>query len=451
MLTLEKALNLAESALISDYPFSTDRCKLTFSERLVILWEFLLRRFYGSDAGGSYEITAQIDYEADKRMLIPLLMHILLRPDFKDYGVRVNLVLNTPLSQDILDQLRSCGCNVVTNNFSLITACARPSRKIVILCLDHRFFYEYHKPGVDTADILRKFSVKTVSIQHGGSREDSVRGLASSASDIVLVWGRRVFRDLVQTYGVDQRKLRLVGNPLHDGILSLDRRTVISKMEGRYPGFQQALLTKKLVLLATILHYEYMEFKNEQEMYVQYVNQVYDSLDPSRMMLIVKMHPTDIIDPNLYLQLIPPHLAGSVIVVEPGVTGLDVYSLVHISDLLITRASTVAEEALVMGKQVIAFDLIEAGPSKGYKHLEKYKMYRTVYATSKSVLRDAIYTALFSDCNFIRRESAIEDEFTYSLDGNSTDRAARQIIHELFQSAPGSGDLLCRMGLAGRW
>ena len=42
-------------------------------------------------------------------------------------------------------------------------------------------------------------------------------------------------------------------------------------------------------------------------------------------------------------------------------TDLDVYSLLYIADLLITRASTVAEEAVLMGKKVIAFDLIELG------------------------------------------------------------------------------------------
>jgi hypothetical protein len=273
------------------------------------------------------------------------------------------------------------------------------------------------------------FSVKTISIQHGGSREEMVSGLATSASDIVLVWGRRVFRELVQKHRVDQRKLRLVGNPLHDKIVSLDREKIISRIEGHYPGFHKESSTKKIVVLATCLHYEYKDCENEQEMYVQYLRHLYESLDFSRMFLFIKPHPEDPNNP-LYAQLIPPHHVQSVRIVDSGVTDFDVYSLLHIADLFITRASTVAEEALLMGKKVIAFDLIKSGPSKYYKHLEAYGYYHTVYASPQNALRDTISAALLSESNY-KHDIAIGD-FTYLLDGKSTDRAVDEIIDQVF-------------------
>ena len=125
----------------------------------------------------------------------------------------------------------------------------------------------------------------------------------------------------------------------------------------------------------------------------------------------------------------PPHGAGSVYIVDSRVADLDVYSLLHIGDLLITRASTVAEEALVMGKKVIAFDLITSGPSQYYKHLEAYGYYRTVYEYPKNALREAISEALFADYSY-NHDHAISD-FSYLLDGKSTDRAVDAIIDQV--------------------
>jgi hypothetical protein len=433
---LEKVLSWAEALVIPDYPFSAEKSELKLVQRRAILWGFLRRRFAGSGAVKSYEISIFLYSQAGKRMLIPILLRILNRPELAERRIRVNLVHTpryAPLSQDILEQLKSLGCNVATNKLSLIEACIQPRGKVVLICLDQRRFYEFHKAGVDAADTLRRFSVKTISIQHGGSRGDGVSGLASSASDTVLVWGQRVFRELVEKHGVDQRRLRLVGNPLHDIILSLDREKIISRIEGRYPGFNKESSRKKIVVLATCLHTEYMDFENEEEMYIQFLQHVYESLDFSQIFLFVKMHPEDSTAPNLYEQLVPPQCAQSVRIIEAAVAELDVYSLLHIADLLITRASTVAEDALLMGKKVIAFDLIESGPSKNYKHLEAYGFYRTVYASPQSALKEEISAALFSEYDYRRIEVAVSD-ITHLLDGKSTDRAVDETMDQLLTS-----------------
>jgi CDP-glycerol glycerophosphotransferase (TagB/SpsB family) len=238
-----------------------------------------------------------------------------------------------------------------------------------------------------------------------------------------------VFRELLKKHRVDQRKLRLVGNPLHDRLISLDRNKIISRIEERFPGFKDETLGKSIIILATCLHYEYKDFENEEEMYKQFLQHIYQSLDFSRMSLIIKRHPEDLGEPNLYAQLVPGHAAKSIRIVDAAAPELDVYSLLHIADLLITRASTVAEEALLMGKKVVAFDLIKSGPAQNYKHLESYGFYRTVHASPPGALKEAVSVALFSDHD-CRSDFAISD-FTYLLDGKSTDRAASEIISQL--------------------
>ena len=146
------------------------------------------------------------------------------------------------------------------------------------------------------------------------------------------------------------------------------------------------------------------------------------------------MHPLDSGQPNLYLQAIPPELSDTAVtVIEATQTELDIYSLLKISDALITRASTVAEEALMMGKRVVSFDYLVEGPAKGYRHLEEYGVYQTVYPTPESSLRQAIKQAL-TPALLTQASGAAKDlaaEFTYRLDGQSTVRAADALLEDL--------------------
>ena len=109
---LEKILSWAEALLIPDYPFSAEKSELKFVERLAILWGFLRRRFAGSGAAKSYEISVLLYSQAGKRMLIPILLRILNRPDLAERRIRVNLVHTpryAPLSPDILEQIEITG------------------------------------------------------------------------------------------------------------------------------------------------------------------------------------------------------------------------------------------------------------------------------------------------------------------------------------------------------
>jgi CDP-glycerol glycerophosphotransferase (TagB/SpsB family) len=257
------------------------------------------------------------------------------------------------------------------------------------------------------------------------------------------VWGKRVYRQLVEDYGVNASRLRLVGNPLHDSsaqmlldsMNSSKPQSVLQTLCDRYPHLQKQIETKKIVLLASCLHSEYYGYENEQELYQQYIRHIYRSLDFSQMVLLVKMHPLDKKNPNLY-QIAAEELAdtSSIAIIEPEVTELDIYKLLLISDLLLTRCSTVAEEALLANKKVVAFDLFPWGPSQGYKHLEEYGSYTTAYAEPQKQLSTAISQALLSPPESTEKQQdheTIVADITYALDGGSTARAVDAILQEL--------------------
>ena len=341
---LRKSIEPLEFAILSNYYFSLQKY-LKFSDKFKLIRKYLLFRFSSKPLNIQPEVSFFLYSKACERLLIPLLINLLQRPEVRDNKCKINLIVlggihQLRLNPSTIEQLKALGCSVQSDYFSLIRACEQPKNKLVVICLDHRLIYKFHHCGVDTVDKLKEFSVKTISIQHGGTREDSVKELASSASDTIMVWGKRVWRELTQKYGVDSQRVRLVGNPLHDRLTLINLEETRKKLVEIYPQVKAHLSGKKIVLLATCLHTEYRDYENEQELYQQYIRHVYQSLDFSQVLLLVKMHPNDKKEPNLYLQAAQKYSDDSIIIIEPEVMELDFYCLLLISDLLLTRSST---------------------------------------------------------------------------------------------------------------
>lgn len=443
--TIRKIIDPLEAAVLrSDY-FLLQQ-SLNYPDKFSVIWRDLqLRLRFQSDAIQT-EITFLLYSKACERLLIPIILNLLKRPEIEENGIQINLIVlfgihRLKLSPSNLQQLQALECPVQTNYFSLIRACHQPEEKLVVLCLDHRRPYVYHFWGVETVDTLKRFGVKTLSIQHGGTRADSVEDLASAASDVVLIWGRRAYREIVEKYGGDPQRFCIVGNPLHDRLAQINPSEALKRLKECYPTLQSQLPQKRIILLATTLQAEYADWSDEQALYRQYMQQIYSSLDFSKYVLLVKMHPLDSLSPNIYRDEIPDaQVESSVVIIEPSVTELDVYSLLSISELLITRASTVAEEALVMGRRVVAFDLTPEGPSKNYKHLEEYSDFTTVYKDADPGLGAVIEQVMSQSGRdgSSDHQSRIIEELTHCLDGKSTDRATHKILHHLFKADLGS-------------
>lgn len=436
--TIRKTTDPLEAIVLGSDYFLLQR-SLNYSDKFNVIYQDIQLRLRSRSNTVQPEITFLLYSKACERLLIPIILDSLKRPEIKKEKIQVNLIVlfgihRLKLSPGNLQQLQALGCTVQTNYFSLIRACHQPEQKLVVLCLDHRKSYVNHFWGVETVDTLKRFGVKTLSIQHGGTRADSVEDLASAASDIVLVWGKRVYREIVEKYGGDPQRFRVVGNPLHDCLAQLNPDEALQKLIERYPMLQSQLPQKRIILLATTLQAEYAAWSDEQALYRQYMQQIYSSVDFSKYVLLIKMHPLDSLSPNIYRDEIPDaQVESSVVIIEPSMTELDVYSLLSISELLITRASTVAEEALIMGQRVVAFDLMPEGPSQNYKHLDEYSDFTTIYKDSKPSLQTAIDKAMMQ----LTKESSniyqskIIGELTYSLDGKSTYRSTNEILRQI--------------------
>lgn len=429
---LNRILSSLEAlALYQDYPL---KARLTFSERISLVAKLFIERsqFWKTQTP---EIRALVCTPTDERVLVPVLFGLLQEKQRSQAKLKVSAVIPKTLNPTLKDQLKEAGCQVEDQLCDILVPCIQPQNKLALFCLDHRFFYQSHARGVDASDTLQHFGVKTASIQHGGTRQDSVQGLASTASEKIFVWGERVYRDLVAQHGVPADRVRLVGNHLHDRLQSIDRAQVLRELKEFCPQFWTEACTKKVILLATCLHTEYADRANEAELYKTYMQYLYQNLDFSQVCLMIKMHPGDQRDPNLYQTYIPEQLqqSNSICIIEPQQTNLDIYALLQITDLLITRASTVAEEALLMNKKVIAVDVDEHGPSSAYHHLEEYGSYKTVYISSEDGLKQAVQTALFEPSNSEQKSDYnLEREFTYALDGKSLQRTVDELLQQLY-------------------
>lgn len=410
---------------------------LGVANRIKLLLRYLIFRLTPESLGAGDEVSFFIYSKSCERMLLPLALGLLRRAELKEkikvHVIVIEGVYQLELAAANREQLRRLGCRVESDHFSLIRACRRPAGKVVVMCLDQRRIYQYHYCGVETADRLRKFSVKTLSMQHGGTRADSIEELASAACDTLLIWGERACRELTRRHGVDPLRVRVVGNPLHDCFGSIAHEQVLRRLFKRYPVLKERLPGKRVALLATCLHSEYERFGDEEAMYEAYVKHICDSIDFSQAVLIIKMHPLDRRSPNLYLRAARDACEhGSVFILEADDAGLDIYSLLSICDVLITRASTVAEEALLLGKRVIAFDLLPEGPSREYGHLADYGDYTNVYAEPRDALSRALSDALAPTRPAQQPTGRnVEADLTYRLDGNSVDRAVNEILRQL--------------------
>jgi hypothetical protein len=437
--TFNKALRGAiaplEKALLSDYYFSLQDF-LTFPEKLNTLVAYLQLKTQSVASNGPAEISFMLYSKACERLLLPLFYELVTLPAVQSGAIQVNLIVlggihQLKLTTANLERIKGLNYAIETDYRSLMRACQSPQNKLVMVCLDHRQPYQYHKCGVDTVDKLRSYSVKTTTIQHGGTRADSVEELSTAASDTIMVWGKRVERDLLR-YGVVPHRVKVVGNPLHDRLKRLDREQALQTFQRLYSEQQQQFATKKVVLLATCLHSEYQDRDQEKQPYETYMRHIYQSLDFSKVLLLIKMHPLDQKAPNLYETACQdPQALASTVVIGADVTELDIYQLVMISDLILTRASTVGEESLILGKKVIAFDLFADGPSIGYQHLADYGSHRTVYAEPPDSLRHAIDEALSAPVADAQDQANIIADLTCALDGQSTQRAVEVLLEQV--------------------
>ncbi|BAD80004.1 unknown protein [Synechococcus elongatus PCC 6301] len=319
-----------------------------------------------------------------------------------------------------LRSLVGSGCHLSRSLWPLRYLRANPQQSVGLFCLDHQLFPEAHRLGIRVARWLRQQGVTTICSQHGGTDAESLASLASSASETLLIWGHYAEQVLRDRYHWQPLQLKVVGNPLHDRLFTIPKPT--------QPDFDQPL-----ILVATTLQREYDDRPNSQQCYRDYLRCLFSALESINGRVMIKRHPRDPQQPDLYAEVLTEFPA-----LQQRTTLLwsqdqpDTYRLLQQADLVISRASTVLEEADMLGKATIAFDLFPNGPASRYLHLQAFPNFQWIAGSETTSLTTAIQTALATpqlqtDQDRDRCIAAFSDR----LDGRSVERGVAVILEQL--------------------
>ncbi|MBD0833086.1 UDP-N-acetylglucosamine 2-epimerase [Aestuariibaculum sediminum] len=313
--------------------------------------------------------------KAEVRIFTPLLEFL-----FKTESIEVNVIyLNKHRFDRILeDKLISKPNFNITKSVYPILKSFRNKNAVNVICLDFKKYFKYHKIGLELIGEINLKGGKTVCIQHGGIQEDNVQGQISSISNNQIVFGTYMYERLSEKRS--EKELFLTGNPLHDKLVTGEKKIIGGSI-------LSLIKNRKVILLATCLHTEYDYRFDAKLCYSKYIREVYNSINFNKYFLIIKMHPNDDIQNNIYEQECKLlNLSDKEVLIEPPHSRLTFYDYLNISDLLISRASTVIEEALIFGKLVLAFDLFEDGPINSYNSLKIYKNYLQIIGDRKDLV-----------------------------------------------------------------
>ena len=348
-----------------------------------------------------------ITSNAEVRIFEPLINYFLKDEKHKVFIVYVS---NYYFNEDLTNKINSSkNIKITTTPASLISSFK--SRNFVnVICLDHTLYQKQHQIGINLINYLNLKKAKTVCIQHGGCQSDNIKGQITSASKYQIIFGEIIYNEVLSS-GIKKSNVYLTGNPNHDRLNNINSE----KLNGYINSGN-----KKIILLATCLHTEYDYREDSEICYVDYITNVYDSIDFSKYFLIIKMHPNDAVNPSLY-EVVMNDLnlnVDNIQIITPTVNTFSVYDYIDLSDLVISRSSTVIEESLLFGKNTIGYDLFDDGPSSYYSYLERYELYERV-VESKNDLKSSIEHYINKKTNTAKHKADMIKNFTYKLDGLS--------------------------------
>lgn len=322
-----------------------------------------------------------------------------------------------------LRSLVGSGCRLSRSLWPLRYLRANPQHSVGLFCLDHQLFPEAHRLGIRVARWLRQQGVATICSQHGGTDAESLASLASSTSEMLLIWGRYAEQVLRNRYHWSPSQLKVVGNPLHDRLFTIPQP---AKPDSAQP----------LIFIATTLQREYDDRPDPQQCYRDYLHCLFSALVEIDGRVVIKRHPRDPQQPDLYAEVLAkfPNLQRQSTLLWPQEQP-DTYTLLQQADLVISRASTVLEEAVMLGKAAIAFDLFPNGPASRYLHLQAFSNFQWIAGAEVAPLAAVIQTALLTLLTPQRLTDEERDRciaaFSDRLDGRSVERGVAVIGNQL--------------------
>jgi CDP-glycerol glycerophosphotransferase (TagB/SpsB family) len=353
-----------------------------------------------------------ITSKAEIRVFSPIINYIIEKK--LDILVNVFFTNGERFNENLTQKIVQSESVIIRENGSYLLKSFKDINIVNVISLDHLFYLEAHKVGIEIVEFLNRNHAKTLCIQHGGNQEDNIVGQASSKSNYQIVFGKLIFDKLLK-YGLNKNKIYLTGNPLHDDLFN--KKYLFNNTEN-----------KKVISLITCLHTEYDDRANPAKCYEDYIENVLINIDFNKYLLIIKMHPNDSLNPNIYEKIKNKLNLDStkVKIIESKDKDNSVYDLILNSELIISRSSSIIEEALMIGKKVIAYDLFDDGPSIHYDFLLKYKLYKKVtgYNVNLNKIINDFRLEVIDDKNVLEE---IIINTTFKFDGKSSERIIKTI------------------------
>ncbi len=410
MISLKKKIKgNAQRFLFRNDKFLYELSTKNIDQNFAWIWEFIITR--------KPSINFIITSSAEIRVFTPIIDYLINNSEFK-----INIILLRDFkfrSKDLIKFTESKNVRFTFSTLPLLYS-LNNNKYLNIICLD--FLNEkWHKLGVDVINYLKNKKAKTVCVQHGGSQKDNIIGHSNSVSRYQIVYGKFVYDELLKL-NVNKDRIYLTGNPLHDGINNICRKEVEDRLTRE--GF---IIDNKIILIATCLFGEYDNRVNPKYLYEKYIREIYNNIDFKKYKVIIKMHPNDKENPNLYLiEIINNQLTSNNLkIITPTNNDYSFYELAKISDLIISRSSTVVEEGMLLGKKVISFDLFKDGPSMHLSHLEKYSNFKRVVLNENNL--KTVIEELINKQTGVDDKTDLINKITYKLDGNSRERIKKAL------------------------
>ena len=395
--------NKIKNFLLSQYNTIDDYFPITKAH----FFKFLIDKVTGISFYKKKEIHVNfiITSKAEIRVFTPILNYVI------DSRIKLNCHLyyaKNDLNFDILLENKIKNSEHVTiqsSPFYLLNY----SHSVNLICLDHQKYNKAHKIGINIIESINKKNSKTVCIQHGGNQDDYVKGQLTSKSINQIVFGELIYNRFIEA-GYHKNHVFLTGNPLHDKLVKTKQNLNLND-------------SRKIISLITCMHTEYDNKSNPKACYIEYLKNIYQSINFEDSILVIKMHPYDSLTDNLYerVMLELKITTDDIKIVHADNLEYSVYDIISVSDLVLSRASTIIEEALMLKKNVIAYDLFEDGSSMYYDFLLKYRSYNKIISDPEqlaSVIKKNIKKPLYNENDI---DELIKNS-TYKLDGKSTSR-----------------------------
>lgn len=267
-------------------------------------------------------------------------------------------------------------------------------------------------------------SIPSIVIQHGAIGD--VGGYTPVITTKIAAWGDICKNQLVNA-GVPDEKVVITGNPYFDPIFD-------KKIDKEYICGRLGLDPRKGILLLTTLGDVETPFVMPHiiawynEKLATAVIKVMQEFKDKQ--LVIKTHPHE--DDIIYKQLVADNNCNNVTIIKDLdlylTKDLDLYSIIGICDLLITRASTTGLEAMLFKKPVIWLILSRLKGAVPYiESNAAFGVYNEKY------LKDAIENAI-GDSEVQKHMKKFVYDYAYKQDGKASERVVNLIIQMIEES-----------------